>query len=67
MFVNMLRVVLIIIFAVPTLYVAKSQHIDTFEPLMRTSPEMGQFADDFFGYTAVLHQTNLTGGMNTMR
>ena len=62
----MLRIAFLIHF-VSTLYVAKSQHIDTFEPLMRASPEMDQFPDDFFGYTTVLHQTNTSGGMNTVR
>ena len=41
----------------------QDENIDTLQPIMRSSPEMGQFADDLFGYTAVLHKTREGGGI----
>lgn len=43
------------------------ENIDKLEPIMRTSPEMGQFAGDLFGYTAVLHKLRDGGGMADSR
>ena len=44
-----------------------SDNIDTFQPVMRSSPEMGMFAGDLFGYTAVLHKINQSGGERDTR
>ena len=41
----------------------QSDNIDTFQPVMRSSPEMGTFDGDLFGYTAVLHKPNRDGGV----
>ena len=42
-------------------------NIDTFQPVMRSSPEMGLFDGDLFGYTAVLHKINQSGGERDTR
>ena len=42
----------------------QSENIDTLQPIMRSSPEMGQFDDDLFGYTVVLHKTRSGGGID---
>ena len=49
-----------------------SSNIDTFEPIMRHSPELNaasetHFPDDLFGYTLVLHQLDEAGGINSTR
>lgn len=53
----------LLIHCVFTLCVAQSdtryENIDTIQPVVRSSPELGQFSDDFFGYTVVLHSTDL--------
>lgn len=41
--------------------------IDTFEPVMRCSPELDATKEDLFGYTLVLHQLNATGGIDNTR
>ena len=43
------------------------ENIDTLQPVMRSSPEMGQFAGDLFGYTAVLHKMQENGGPTDTR
>ena len=42
-------------------------NIDTFEPIMRSSPEIYKTEKDLFGYTLVLHQMDVTGGVNNTR
>lgn len=64
MFVDMLRIVFLIHYVLTLCVAQPRENIDTLEPVLRTSPEMGQFADDFFGYTAVLHELVENGGMN---
>ena len=46
---------------------SSDENIDTFEPIVRTSPEMGNFDGDYFGYTAVLHKIRQNGGMDDVR
>ena len=66
MFVTVLRTALLSTFYVLALSVSQpqSENIDTLQPIMRSSPEMGQFAGDLFGYTAVLHKTQSNGGID---
>ena len=49
-----------------------SSNIDTFEPIMRYSPELNaesgtHSSDDLFGYTLALHQLDEAGGVNSTR
>lgn len=68
MFVDMLKVAFLI-HCILTLCTAQSSdgNIDTFEPIVRSSPEFSTFKDDYFGYTAVLHKLVEDGGMNDVR
>ena len=54
-----------------TLCVAQSsnniEYLDTFEPIVRFSPEFGTFAGDYFGYTAVLHRLVENGDIDDVR
>ena len=43
------------------------EYIDTHQPIVRTSPELGTIEDDFFGYTAVLHKLVEDGDMDDVR
>ena len=63
-FVTMLRTIFLI-HCVLSLSVAQpeTENLDTLQPIVRSSPEMGQFADDLFGYTTVLHKTLEEGGL----
>jgi len=45
----------------------QSEIFDTFEPIMRLSPENGTTMKDFFGYTLVLHQLDVAGGVDNTR
>ena len=45
----------------------KSDNIDILEPIMRPSPELGEAAEDLFGYTLVLHQLDVAGGVDNTR
>ena len=47
--------------------IAQCNNIDVLEPIMRPSPEINVTADDLFGYSLVLHQLNLTGGLRDVR
>ena len=47
--------------------VAKCSNIDVFEPIMRPSPESNVTKEDLFGYSIVLHQLNLTGGLRDVQ
>ena len=59
---------IVLILCVLMLRVAvQSNNIDTFEPIMRSSPEINITERDLFGYTLVLHQVNVTGGVNNTR
>ena len=40
---------------------------DTLEPIMRFSPEFEATDEDLFGYTLVLHQLDITGGVDNTR
>ena len=67
----MFKAVLLTIQCILTLCVAQSSenidYIDTFEPIMRSSPEMSTFTGDYFGYTAVLHKLVKNGDMDDVR
>lgn len=67
-FVDMLKVTFLI-HCILTLCAAQSsnENIDTFEPIVRFSPEMGSFADDYFGYTVVLHKLEEDGDIDDVR
>ena len=45
----------------------QSEIFDTFEPIMRLSPEINTTMKDFFGYSLVLHQLDVAGGVNNTR
>ena len=42
-------------------------NFDTLEPIVRYSPEIDATDKDLFGYTLVLHQLDITGGVNNTR
>ena len=46
---------------------ARSDNFDTLEPIMRFSPELDETDEDLFGYTLVLHQLNVTAGVDDTR
>jgi len=46
---------------------AQNENIDTFEPIIRSSPEHNITKEDFFGYTLVLHQLDALGGVDNTR
>ena len=43
------------------------ENFDTLEPIVRYSPEINTTDKDLFGYTLVLHQLDITGGVNNTR
>ena len=47
--------------------VARSDNVDTLEPIIRSSPELNITKEDFFGYTLVFHQLDATGGVENTR
>ena len=44
-----------------------ADNFDTFEPIMRFSPEFNGTDRDLFGYTLVLHQLDNAGGVDNTR
>ena len=45
----------------------QSEVFDTSEPIMRLSPEINTAMKDLFGYTLVLHQLDVAGGVDNTR
>ena len=60
----MIKAILLIYCSVSAL---QSENIDTLEPIMRLSPELGETVEDYFGYTLVLHQLDVAGDLDNTR
>ena len=45
----------------------QSDIFDTSEPILRVSPEIDATTKDLFGYTLVLHQLDVAGGVDNTR
>ena len=56
-----------VLFLVLFVAYSEEENIDIFQPVMRSSPESGITEDDLFGYTLVLHQMNVSGGIDNTR
>ena len=56
-----------LIHCILAVYVAQSNNIDTFEPIIRFSPEINVTQEDLFGYKVVLHQLVSQGGIRDTR
>jgi len=62
----MVKGILLVLF--PLLCVALDDFIDTFEPVVRSSPEViPENPNDLFGYSLVLHQLVANGNIDDTR
>jgi len=56
-----------VLFLVLFVAYSEEENIDILQPVMRCSPESSITEDDLFGYALVLHQMNVSGGIDNTR